>query len=66
MGGEEGGGLNPSDMRWKVKDFSLSGSYRKVRARVEGGSVLVQSYGAEMRQFVKTDLEVLRARTTLT
>jgi tRNA pseudouridine13 synthase len=62
MGSEAGGGLDPHDMRRKVKDFSLSGSYRKVRARVEGGEVEVRGYSGEMRQFVLTDLERLRKK----
>ena len=62
MGSEAGGGLDPHDMRRKVKDFSLSGSYRKVRARVEVGEVDVRAYSGEMRQFVLTDLERLRMK----
>jgi tRNA pseudouridine13 synthase len=37
MGSEEGGGLDPSEMRRKNREFSLSGAYRKVVARIEGG-----------------------------
>lgn len=62
MRGKEGGGLDPRDMRRKVKDFSLSGSYRKVRARVEGGGVQVVGYQEAMKQFVRTDLEELRMK----
>ena len=62
MGSEAGGGLDPHDMRRKVKDFSLSGSYRKMRARIEGGEVDVRAYSGETRQFVLTDLERLRKK----
>jgi tRNA pseudouridine13 synthase len=62
MAGKEGGGLDPRDMRRKVKDFSLSGSYRKVRARVQGGGCQVLGYKEEMKQFVKTDLEEMRGK----
>lgn len=61
MASDAGGGLDPDDMRRKVKDFSLSGSYRKVRARIAGEwDLKVRSYGEDSQQFVETDLEVLR------
>ncbi|KAL9618238.1 MAG: hypothetical protein Q9160_007008 [Pyrenula sp. 1 TL-2023] len=63
MGSEEGGGLDPFDMRRKHRDFSLSGGYRKVVARIgEGWSAEVREYGrkGEDEQFVKTDLERIR------
>lgn len=65
MGSEEGGGLDPYDMRRKWKDVSLSGGYRKLLAKplgkVEG---CVRAYGArgEDEQFVETDAERLIKR----
>ncbi|KAL8711161.1 MAG: hypothetical protein Q9220_004306 [cf. Caloplaca sp. 1 TL-2023] len=63
MKSEEGGGLDPNDMRRKWKDVSLSGSYRKLLARSLGGGVEweVKAYGAkgEDEQFVETDAERL-------
>ena len=60
MASEGGGGLNPHDMRRKWKDFSLSGSYRKVIARPgEDFSFDVKTYKDEDEQFVETDLDRL-------
>ncbi|KAL9601504.1 MAG: hypothetical protein Q9219_002456 [cf. Caloplaca sp. 3 TL-2023] len=67
MSSEEGGGLDPYDMRRKWKDVSLSGSYRKLLARPLGKVEWeIKAYGAkgEDEQFVMTDLEKLeRGRT---
>ncbi|KAK5051576.1 hypothetical protein LTR84_003228 [Exophiala bonariae] len=61
MASEEGGGLDPHNMRRKQKDFSLSGSYRKVMARIgETYSVEVHSYADDDKQFVKTDMDLIK------
>lgn len=61
MASEEGGGLNPHEMRRKQKDFSLSGSYRKILARIgREHSVDVHEYTRDEEQFVMTDAERLR------
>lgn len=60
MGNE---GLDPYDMRRKQRDFSLSGGYRKLLARIgEGWEADVKVYGenGEDEQFVETDLERIR------
>ena len=60
MGSERGGGLDPHDMRRNWKDFSLSGSYRKLLERPGNDiSFEVRVYDAEDEQFVETDLERL-------
>ncbi|KAL8720585.1 MAG: hypothetical protein Q9225_002574 [Loekoesia sp. 1 TL-2023] len=62
MASEEGGGLDPYDMRRKWKDVSLSGSYRKLLAKPLGEvEWQVRAYGAkgDDEQFVETDLERL-------
>jgi tRNA pseudouridine13 synthase len=61
MGSERGGRLNPYDMRRKQKDYSLSGGYRKILARIEPEySAEVRTYTNDDEQFVKTDLELLK------
>ncbi|KAL4934566.1 pseudouridine synthase PUS7 [Aspergillus undulatus] len=66
MASSRGGGLDPFNMRRKWKDASLSGSYRKVLSRMEGGegasSVDVRLYEKDDEQFVKTDLEVMNGK----
>ena len=58
MGSEEGGGLDPNDMRRKQREFSLPGAYRKIVARIGGEwSVDVRRYEKDEEQFVETDLE---------
>ncbi|KAL8825836.1 MAG: hypothetical protein Q9170_007642 [Blastenia crenularia] len=62
MASEEGGGLDPYDMRRKWKDVSLSGSYRKLLAKPLGKvECSVKAYGqkGDDEQFVETDLERL-------
>ena len=62
MASERGGGLDPLDMRRKQKDYSLSGSYRKILARVAGGyEVDVRAYTNDDQQFVETDLARIKA-----
>lgn len=62
MGSEQGGGLDPFDMRRKWKDVSLSGSYRKVLSRMMGDeySVDVHTYTRDEEQFVRTDLDLVQ------
>lgn len=61
MGSEQGGGLDPFNMRRKWKDTSLSGSYRKVFSRMGAAySFDVKLYSEDNEQFVKTDLEKLK------
>lgn len=58
MGSEEGGNLDPFDMRRKWKDVSLSGGYRKLLSRMgEDYSFEVKTYEKDDEQFVVTDLE---------
>jgi tRNA pseudouridine13 synthase len=59
MASEQGGGLDPADMRRSQKDFSLSGNYRKLMANVNNLSFEVKSYREELEQLVETDLEKL-------
>jgi len=63
MSSEAGGGLDPYDMRRKNRDFSLSGSYRKILARIgEDWEVNVHEYSEAEgeKQFVETDLEKIK------
>jgi tRNA pseudouridine13 synthase len=60
MGSERGGHLDPSDMRRKWKDISLSGGYRKLLSRPGSDySFEVHRYSQDDQQFVQTDLERL-------
>jgi tRNA pseudouridine13 synthase len=60
MASERGGGLDPADMRRNQKDFSLSGSYRKIMAKVgKDLSFEIKTYKDELEQLVETDLEKL-------
>lgn len=53
-------GLDPFSMRRAQKDFSLSGSYRKMVARIGADfDVEVHAYRRDEEQFVLTDREVL-------
>ncbi|ETN46157.1 uncharacterized protein HMPREF1541_00341 [Cyphellophora europaea CBS 101466] len=58
-------GLDPFDMRRGQKDFSLSGSYRKIVARI-GADFDVQAhrYTQDDEQFVLTDREALMGKRT--
>ena len=61
MGSERGGGLDPADMRRKIKDFSLSGSYRKFIGLVGKDLTFeIKSYKEETEQLAETDLEKLQ------
>lgn len=62
MASPRGGGLDPFNMRRKWKDASLSGSYRKVLSRMGPDySVDVRLYSEDDEQFVRTDLDALKA-----
>lgn len=66
MASEAGGKLDPHNMRRRQKDFSLSGSYRKVVARIGANfEVNVHEYSAADgdRQFVETDMERIKRET---
>ncbi len=61
MKSERGGGLDPYDMRRSQKDFSLSGSYRKVLARIMPGYELqIKAYENDDEQFVVTDMDRIK------
>ncbi|KAM3422512.1 hypothetical protein BST61_g13 [Cercospora zeina] len=62
MASDEGGKLNPYDMRRTTKDFSLSGGYRKMMARPLGAGVEidVKAYSSPEEQLTETDLDKLR------
>ncbi|KIW04953.1 hypothetical protein, variant [Verruconis gallopava] len=63
MGSEEGGRLDPYDMRRPWKDYSLSGGYRKLLSRpAPGMSFEVRGYAEETQQLVETDLERLEKK----
>ncbi|KAJ5158082.1 uncharacterized protein N7500_007733 [Penicillium coprophilum] len=73
MQSERGGGIDPSNMRRKWKDISLSGGYRKIFSRMVGDnySFDVKLYSKDDEQFVKTDMQKLKpedenANTTMT
>ncbi|KAK5134491.1 hypothetical protein LTR08_006408 [Meristemomyces frigidus] len=59
MGSEEGGKMDPHNMRRTWKDISLSGAYRKMMGRPLGGLVEceVREYISEDEQMVETDKE---------
>ena len=59
MGSEEGGGLDPHDMRRKWKDISLTGGYRKFVSRPAYITGEVKSYSGETEQLIETDLDRL-------
>jgi len=57
-----GGQLDPHNMRRKHREFSLSGSYRKVVARIgQAFAVETDRYSADNEQLAKTDLDNLYA-----
>ena len=60
MASPRGGGLNPHDMRRPQKDFSLSGSYRKILAKPgKDTSFEIKIYERDDEQFVQTDMDRL-------
>lgn len=62
MASEQGGGLDPHNMRRKWKDISLSGSYRKFVARPLGSGLQYELkwYSRDEEQLVETDLDRLQ------
>ncbi|PQE12108.1 uridine synthase protein [Rutstroemia sp. NJR-2017a BVV2] len=61
MSSERGGRLDPANMRRRQKDFSLSGSYRKLLGRVRDDiSFEVRKYHDEIEQLVETDYEIIQ------
>jgi tRNA pseudouridine13 synthase len=63
MGSEQGGKLDPFDMRRKWRDASLSGSYRKIFSRMGADySFDVKMYSQDDQQFVPTDMDKLKQR----
>lgn len=61
MASEQGGGLDPFDMRRKWRDISLSGSYRTLLSRPgPAHSYQVMTYSEDDQQLVETDLETLK------
>lgn len=60
MGSQRGGGLDPAKMRRSQKDFSLSGSYRKLLGQVgEDVTFELRIYNEDNEQLVETDLDKL-------
>lgn len=58
MASEQGGGLDPHDMRRAWKDVSLSGGYRLLLARpLAPMSYEVKTYGRDDEQLTETDRE---------
>lgn len=55
-------GLDPFKMARKVKEFSLSGNYRKLMSKPENLSYDIVKYKQEGVPMVKTDLEVLQEK----
>ncbi|RKF62237.1 Multisubstrate pseudouridine synthase 7 [Erysiphe neolycopersici] len=67
MASEEGGGLDPANMRRKQRDFSLSGSYRKLIATVSNIGFKAKIYHDENEQLVSTDMDrLLEKRASIT
>ncbi|KAL1959451.1 hypothetical protein VTO42DRAFT_1896 [Malbranchea cinnamomea] len=64
MGSEQGGKLDPFNMRRKWKDISLAGSYRKILSRPgRDCSFEVKTYRDDNEQFVLTDLQTIKQAT---
>ena len=58
MASDRGGNMDPHNMRRAQKDFSLSGSYRKVMGTIGPDvSFEIRSYTDDAEQFIETDLE---------
>lgn len=55
-------GLDPDNMTRKVRDFSLSGSYRKIMGRANNLVYNVVNYKEDTTPLVRTDLEILRIK----
>ncbi|TVY76006.1 Multisubstrate pseudouridine synthase [Lachnellula suecica] len=58
MASDLGGGLDPANMRRNIKEFSLSGSYRQVMAKIGSDlSFEVKTYASDDEQLVETDVD---------
>lgn len=55
-------GLDPLNMVRKVKEFSFSGSYRKVVSKPKNIEYFVRKYSDTNDQLIKTDLDILRLK----
>lgn len=55
-------GLDPDNMARKVRDFSLSGSYRNIMERARNVSYDIVDYQEDSVPLVRTDLDLLRAK----
>lgn len=55
-------GLNPDDMQRRVKEFSLSGSYRNIMSKPGNLEYEIVNYEDDSIQLVRTDLEILQAK----
>lgn len=55
-------GLNPDDMQRRVKEFSLSGSYRNIMSKPGNLDYEIVNYEDDSVQLVNTDLEILQAK----
>ncbi|EXJ87463.1 tRNA pseudouridine38/39 synthase [Capronia epimyces CBS 606.96] len=63
MASEAGGRLDPHNMRRKQRDFSLSGGYRKILARIGADyDFQVHEYTNDDMQFVATDMDKLKGK----
>ncbi|AET38135.1 pseudouridine synthase PUS7 Ecym_2402 [Eremothecium cymbalariae DBVPG len=51
--------LDPDNMRRKVRDFSLSGSYRHIIQKPENVDYRVVKYSEDTQQLINTDFEIL-------
>ncbi|CCF55819.1 hypothetical protein KAFR_0A03840 [Kazachstania africana CBS 2517] len=52
-------GMDPFDMRRKVRDFSLAGSYRNIIQKPKALEYKIVHYDSPTQQLVNTDLEIL-------
>ena len=60
MGGEQGGGLDPYNMRRSWKEISLSGAYRNLMAKpTEKVEFEIRSYKRDDEQLAETDADRL-------
>ncbi|KAK9367377.1 pseudouridine synthase [Lipomyces kononenkoae] len=58
-------GLTPYKMRHNVKEFSLSGAYRHVLVMPGNVEWWCRRYSDPLQQIVRTDLDIVRARTEI-